>query len=448
VTAVLRAAGGASSPSVIFVLCSARSGSTLLTRLLGTHPAVAAPAETNLAVTYANLLASLETLAADLAAAGFATRQKPLATVRRLAHTTARSYLIQARKTVLCDKSLDNEAHAELLYSLFPDARFICLYRHCMDVVDSVVDASPWGFDAYGAAPYISRWPNSFATGLAEMWLNVTEHQSAFAQAHPDCTIAIRYEDLVRSPRPTMRTLLARLGLTVTDELSAHDDDRALELPKHVPTGPGDHKISFTGTVAESSAGRGRRVPVTSIPPGLRDAISTQLVELGYPSLESWNETAAARVTTGANGHAVMALRAIISSLDSRLPHQPVTVDGVARIAVEDLGCTLQIDFGGRTVQLTEGVDEPLYATSAGSLLAVLLGGSNLGSLLRRGDIRLCQPELARSPEVEAVLSLLAFGDQAPPAAAGAAARAPTERKTAGLVRTGGGWQPASGGAR
>jgi hypothetical protein len=38
----------------------------------------------------------------------------------------------------------------ELLVRIYPEARFLCLYRHPMDVIASGIEACPWGLNGYG----------------------------------------------------------------------------------------------------------------------------------------------------------------------------------------------------------------------------------------------------------------------------------------------------------
>ena len=43
--------------------------------------------------------------------------------------------------------------YAPLLRRVYPQARFICLYRHPMDVIASGTEACPWGLNGYGFEP-------------------------------------------------------------------------------------------------------------------------------------------------------------------------------------------------------------------------------------------------------------------------------------------------------
>jgi hypothetical protein len=64
------------------------------------------------------------------------------------------SYLARRRKKRYCDKSLSTAEHADLLTRVFPDAVFLCLYRHPTDVIASGMEACPWGLNGFGFDSY------------------------------------------------------------------------------------------------------------------------------------------------------------------------------------------------------------------------------------------------------------------------------------------------------
>src|SRR5215469_17608838 len=92
----LPAGSGGLFGAPVFVLCHGRSGSTLLRFLLDAHPELACPPETNLP----GLCVQLATVWS----------------------------LIEG---------------APLLARVYPQARFVCMYRHPMDVIASGVEACP-----------------------------------------------------------------------------------------------------------------------------------------------------------------------------------------------------------------------------------------------------------------------------------------------------------------
>jgi hypothetical protein len=61
--------------------------------------------------------------------------------VRRTMDEMTGSYLARRGKKRYCDKSLGTARFAELLLRVYPQARFLCLCRHPMDVIASGLEA-------------------------------------------------------------------------------------------------------------------------------------------------------------------------------------------------------------------------------------------------------------------------------------------------------------------
>ena len=77
------------------------------------------------------------------------------ASIRGMTDSTFEGYLMRRRKSRLCEKSLGTVEMAGRLLQIYPKARFISLHRHAMDVVNSGIEASPWGITGYGFEPHI-----------------------------------------------------------------------------------------------------------------------------------------------------------------------------------------------------------------------------------------------------------------------------------------------------
>lgn len=74
------------------------------------------------------------------------------------------------------------------MYELFPNARFICLYRHCFDVVRSAIEVSKYGLFGYGLEEYLRRFPANTVQGLTDYWLDKTALILDFEREHSDQT--------------------------------------------------------------------------------------------------------------------------------------------------------------------------------------------------------------------------------------------------------------------
>ena len=186
----------------VFVMCMGRSGSTLLRFLLDAHPELACPPETSLPALCGQLavvwsLIEGAPLAAERDAAPPRVPDAAVAGIRRMLDEMTGSYLARRGKRLFCDKSLGSARVADLLTQIYPGARFVCLYRHPMDVIRSGLDACPWGLNGYGFDQYIVGSPGNAVLALARYWLDNATTIHGVEQAHPGRCHRVRYEDLV-----------------------------------------------------------------------------------------------------------------------------------------------------------------------------------------------------------------------------------------------------------
>jgi protein-tyrosine sulfotransferase len=163
------------STNPVFVLCNGRSGSTLLRFILDAHPELACPPETNLPALCAQLATvwSLIEGAPLSANRGDEPPEIPQAAITGVRETMDRmvgSYLNRRGKERYCDKSLGTARYARLLARVYPQAQFVCVYRHPMDVIASGLEACPWGLNGYGFDPYIAATPGNAVMALANFW--------------------------------------------------------------------------------------------------------------------------------------------------------------------------------------------------------------------------------------------------------------------------------------
>ena len=288
--------------SPCFILTASRSGSTLLRLVLDSHPELACPPETSVGVTAANLVRTwdlVENAGASTTTVASTTAEDvpvPLAphilqAVRSAIDEIFGRYLDRHRKARWCDKSLDSYQHAELLAQLYPRARFICLYRHCMDVIASGIEASPWGLNQFGFDWYAAQYPGNSVAAIGKYWISCVRTIMAFEQSHPERCHRVRYEDLVTDPEQTVAAIFGFLGVEQIPGLT-----KACFEMEHEVNGHGDVKVWFTSEVTAASVGSGVRVPVARLEPPLRAEINRALAELGYRCVGAdWNATVSTR---------------------------------------------------------------------------------------------------------------------------------------------------------
>lgn len=277
--------------SPVFVLSASRSGSTLLRFMLDSHPALACPPETGIGSACTNLVQSLYTLE-NAASRGSKSQDSTLlsAEILSAARTTVGNaynrYLRQRGKSRWCDKSLDSFLSAELFAQLWPQAKFICLYRHCMDVIASGVEACPWGISRFGFDAHVAQNPGNSVAAIGSYWLDCNKTIMDFQKKHPGKCHQIRYEDLVAAPESIADSMFSFIGVEPVPDIA----NRCFQVP-HDTGGPGDEKIWFTTGVTTSSVGRGITVPARALPGPLRSALNELLRELSYRTIaDDWND--------------------------------------------------------------------------------------------------------------------------------------------------------------
>jgi hypothetical protein len=117
---------------------------------------------------------------------------------------------------------------ARLLHAVFPDARFVHVFRDGRAVANSLLQTSWWpGFRGsagwpYGPLPDAPPGADSSFVGLAGLtWATLIDaFDAAAAEIPPERWLEVRYEDLVRVPREEVGRVLAFCGL---DRTAAYD---------------------------------------------------------------------------------------------------------------------------------------------------------------------------------------------------------------------------------
>jgi len=278
--------------SPVFVLSASRSGSTLMRFILDSHPDLACPPETGVTAACAGLVHAWDILEnasvsdrTGAEEAGQAGSARALAAVRDTVDGIYGRYLERRGKRRWCDKSLGSHHGAELMAQVYPEARFICLYRHCMDVIASGVDACPWGLHRFGFDGFTTQYPGNSVTAVGSYWLATVQSILAFEQKHPEACHRVRYEDLVTAPEETAAAMFSFLGAGPAPGIT-----RSCFRTPHEGNGAGDEEIWFTDGISADAVGCGVRVPVAALTPQVRHDINETLVLLGYRQVdEEWN---------------------------------------------------------------------------------------------------------------------------------------------------------------
>jgi hypothetical protein len=275
----------------VFVLCAARSGSTLLRFLLDAHPDLACPPETNVPA----LCGQLATVWSLIEGAPLSQNRgdeppeipdAAIAGVRETMDRMTGSYLERRGKKRYCDKSLGTARFAYLMTRIWPEAKFLCVYRHPMDVIASGMEACPWGLNGYGFDPYIAESPGNAVFALARFWADNAAVIAMAEEQYADRCQRVRYEDLVAGPQASADRIFEFLGAAPVPDI-----EERMFAAERERYGPADYKIWHTSRISADSVGRGWTTPAGLIGPQVREAINELCAKLGYvPVDEDWGD--------------------------------------------------------------------------------------------------------------------------------------------------------------
>jgi hypothetical protein len=284
----------------VFIVSPARSGSTLLRYLLDAHPDIVSPAELNLSALLlhaantwhrahegqgttdpgAEARGPAEATAEPRATSGAPLSPDSLRWATKIVNEIMADLAREAGATAFVDKSLATVDQLPIVASCYPKAYYIFLHRYPLDMIASGIEASRWGFNAFGFAPYIGAAPGNFVSGLGSYWIDKVSRMLEFERTSSVAHARIYYELLCDDPVTTLTDLLDFLELPPDDGIVK----RAFASEHAV--GPGDYKIDFTKSVKTDSVGRGSTLPWL-----LRndqvERIDELLAELDYPALEA-----------------------------------------------------------------------------------------------------------------------------------------------------------------
>jgi len=398
-----------------FIVTAARSGSTLLRYLLDSHPDITCPPEFNLSALLQHVVeawrqvdGALGEPGADGEAGSFTAGERRRA--RRVVDEIMIHCAESADASVFCDKSLTTVDHLATVTQCYPDASYIFLYRYPLDVIASGMEASKWGFNAYGFVPYVAGNPGNFVGGLANYW---TEKTSRMVEFERTCTLRharIYYELLCDDPAQTLRDLF--------EFLDVPSDEAVVErmFEREHGAGPGDYKIDFTHSIKADSIGRGCSIPRSLLGEAQIKRIDEVLAELDYPPLESaWRGDLGGliglkRIKTPARSSRQIAedLAAVLARRSPALSdaHRRALPMEVVIRAPADGDVSLLIDEDGRgSVMATDGgtggEDRPRVRSAGDVLLRVAAGDLTLAQAMQDGQVVVEQGNAGNGAAVE-----------------------------------------------
>ena len=267
----------------VFVLSCERSGSTLLRYIIDTHSKVACPSHLYLGNLCSNLNLMLMGTVAQNQIELDETGKKQFAIneTRKIIDNIMNNYIEAKNKQVWCEKTPMNMEYLSILDSIFPDAKYICLYRNCMDVVHSCINLSKYRF-LPEHVPYVHRNPESIIAAMLENWLEKTDRLLAFESAHQDRCFRVKYESIVTQPEETLMPLFRFLDVEWEKDLM----ERVFEVSHD--KGEGDGRAALSSKIRQDSIGKGIEVPRAGIPNKFIIKTDKLLYQLGYACLDDY----------------------------------------------------------------------------------------------------------------------------------------------------------------
>ncbi len=270
--------------SPVFLLSTPRAGSTMLRYLLDSHSRICSPGELGLGVVCHHLQMACSRTLGQVGSAGVPAETIARQEVRRIVAGMMQAYCRAKGKEIWCDKAPVNVDYAWRLLEIFPEARLICLHRHCLDMVHSSLELSRFGF-MEELSGFIVRNPGNLVAALIEAWLDQTHKMLALERESPQSIHRITFESLVLRPHDTLPELFRFLAVDWEPEIlqrafvMSHDE------------GGGDPKAKLTRSLDSARIGKGSTIPVQTFPLSLWNRMNETLVQLGYPEVgPDWNE--------------------------------------------------------------------------------------------------------------------------------------------------------------
>lgn len=254
--------------NLVFLLCLPRSGSTMLSLLLGSHSGIFCPPEPWFLLKLwalprtGNINSPFDDEWATMATNQFLQEDTFIEAARAFATTAYNRYLLTANKTMFIDKTPRYYHILAFLDTVFPNARKIWLKRDLLDVALSY--RKSWGTDSdIITGRRVSTASFDFAVAPFRL-------ASYFDEPSPH-KLEIQYETLVRSPAESLRDICRFLGVEFEQTMLDYANNEAA-LSQYTDSIVGDRKVlSSTGVHTQSIGKWATGLPLTE---------TRQLVEL------------------------------------------------------------------------------------------------------------------------------------------------------------------------
>lgn len=374
----------------VFVLCTTRSGSTLLRYIIDTHPRICCPPELRLGPTADTLYWSTLYSVAQVRSPDDEERHRiAVSEVRQVLDGLMCTYAQLKQKEFWCEKTPRNLDHVKLLNEVFPDAQFICLYRNCMDMVHSVIEGNRYG--KMGELWDLNR--------VFEIWIDQVSSILKFERENPERCFRVKYEDLVLDSPRVLSGLFGSLGLEWDEKLI----DQVFAVQHDV--GAGDPKVAFSSRIYQHSIGKGAAIKLETVPLPLLTKINALLRELDYPEIgPNWNNEPSpylpVGVLTGSAGQLSHVKEVITNYFPHRLGMHEESLsrlNGILKLVVKgDDGGVWKVDLNHKPARLLaeDGSADCTITVVSSDLLKIANRELNAGECFLQARLRVAGDEL------------------------------------------------------
>jgi hypothetical protein len=109
-----------------------------------------------------------------------------VASIRALAGTMITAISAGAGGLRWCEFASPRRGSAETFLQIYPAAKYICLHRSCLDVIQLAILSNPWGLAESALEPFASTYPGNAVAVAAAYWQASTDLLLDFEQTHVD----------------------------------------------------------------------------------------------------------------------------------------------------------------------------------------------------------------------------------------------------------------------
>lgn len=212
--------------NLFFVGGQGKSGTTWVQLLLDAHPRIScrgeahffdflAPALQQAFLRYRHQLEENNKVFHELPGYPLPEQAEAFATLRAAVLASLQSKPGSAAPLAVGERTPANVEHLDLIWALFPAARFIHVIRDPRDVAVSLWHHGQRINEGGFAREYGSV--NALAEHLAEGWTSWMQRSELLGKTHPELYCEVRYEDLLNDGATALKRMLDFLGAPATD---------------------------------------------------------------------------------------------------------------------------------------------------------------------------------------------------------------------------------------